>query len=150
MRFGQHGANDVVTVTMKTAPFELRFPKQAKDVAVEVCAWVDDSVFHIEDGASLSTDPRFAPGTGLADYEYGSGTLYLDNEGHNHFVDTRIASQSATQDKVYIAQTWRAQQSSPLQRQRGDLYLTVYIDKNKDGKATLTGPAEYEFVILHF
>jgi hypothetical protein len=76
--------------------------------------------------------------------------LYLNNQGHNHFVDTPIAAQSSTQDKVYVAQTWRDQQATSPQRRRGDVYLTVFIDKNKDGRFTLTSPAEYEFVILHF
>lgn len=150
MTFGRHGANDAVTVAMKPGPFELRFPKQPKDVAVQVCAWVDDGIFSVQEGAPVSTSPYFRPGTGMADYEYGSGTLYLNDRGHNYLVDTRIAAQSSTQDKVYVAQTWRDQRATPLQQQRGDLYLTVFTDKNKDGKFALTGPAEYEFVILHF
>ncbi|MGI5230382.1 serine/threonine-protein kinase [Actinoallomurus sp. CA-142502] len=150
MSFAQRGDKDVVTVAMKRAPFELRFPRQAKDVSLEVCAWTDDGVFNLQDGASVAENPCFRPGTGLADYEYGSGTLYLDNEGHNEFVGTRVAHQSAGQDKVYIAHTWRDQQETPLQQWHGDVYLTIFIDKNQDGRARLTGPAEYEFVVLHF
>jgi predicted Ser/Thr protein kinase len=150
MEFGTRGANEVVTATMRAAPFELRFPKQPAGVPVQVCAWTDDSVFSVENGASASTSPYFGPGTGIADYEYGSGTLYLNDEGHNHFVDTRIAAQSATEDKVYVAQTWFQQKTTPLAERKGDLYLTVFIDKNKDGKFEVTNPAEYEFVVLHF
>ncbi len=43
MSLGESGGKDVVTVTMKPGPFEFRFPKQGKDVAVQVCAWNDDS-----------------------------------------------------------------------------------------------------------
>jgi len=150
MSFDQQGEKDVVTVAMKKAPFELRFPKQTKGVPVQVCAWTDASVFSVQNGAPVSSSQYFRPGTGIADYEYGSGTLYLNNEGHNHFAGTRIAAQSATEDKVYVAQTWRDRQATPLQQRQGDLYLTVFIDKNKDGEFQLTGPAEYEFVVLHF
>ncbi|WP_329238453.1 serine/threonine protein kinase [Actinoallomurus sp. NBC_01490] len=150
MSFAHRGDKDVVTVKMKKAPFELRFPKQAEDVAVEVCAWTDDSVFNLRNGASVAENPCFRPGTGLADYEYGSGTLFLNNESHNEFVGTRITHQSADQDKVYLAQTWRDRRRTPLRQRRGDVYLTIFIDKNKDGTAQLTSPAEYEFVVLHF
>jgi len=150
MEFGTRAGKDVVTATMRAAPFELRFPKQPKDVAIQVCAWTDDSIFSVEDGAAVSTSPYFRPGTGVADYEYGSGTLFLNDEGHNHFVDTRIAAQSASEDKVYVAQTWLQQKATPLTQRKGDVYLTVFIDKNKDGTFELTGPAEYEFVVLHF
>ncbi|MFB9839090.1 hypothetical protein, partial [Actinoallomurus acaciae] len=150
MSFAHRGGKDVVTVAMRKAPFELRFPKQAEDVAVKVCAWTDDSVFNLQDGASVAANPCLRPGTGLADYEYGSGTLYLDNEGHNEFVGSRIAHRSADQDQIYVAQTWHDQQRTPLRQWQGDVYLTIFIDKNKDGRARLTGPAEYEFVVLHF
>jgi serine/threonine protein kinase len=44
----------------------------------------------------------------------------------------------------------RDHQATPLQSQRGALYLTVFVDKDKDGRFRLTGPAEYEFVVLRF
>jgi hypothetical protein len=150
MSFAEQGDKDVVTVTMRAAPFELRFPKLPADVALQVCAWVDDSVFSVQDGAAVSESPYFRPGTGVADYEYGSATLYLNNEGHNHLVGTRVAAQSADQSKVSFGQTFRDHQATPLQSQRGALYLTVFVDKDKDGRFRLTGPAEYEFVVLRF
>jgi hypothetical protein len=51
---------------------------------------------------------------------------------------------------VSFGQTFRDQQATPLQSQRGELYLTVFVDKDKDGRFRLTGPAEYEFVVLRF
>jgi hypothetical protein len=152
MSFAAQGGKDVVTVSMRAAPFELRFPKLGKDVALQVCAWGEDSVFSVQDGAAVSENPYFRPGTGVADYEYGSATLYLNNEGHNHLVGTRIATQSADESKVSFGQTYRDQQATPLQNQRGALYLTVFVDKDKDndGRFRLTGPAEYEFVVLRF
>ncbi|GAB2869906.1 hypothetical protein GCM10027176_84490 [Actinoallomurus bryophytorum] len=150
MSFATQGDKDVVTVSMRAAPFELRFPELPADVALEVCAWTDDGIFTVKDGAAVSDSPYFRPGTGLADYEYGSGTLYLNNEGHNHLVGTRIAAQSAGESKVSFGQTFRDQRATPLRNQRGELYLTVFADKDEDGRFRLTGPAEYEFVVLRF
>jgi Protein kinase domain len=150
MAFGRQNGKDVVTVTMRTAPFELRFPEQPADVALDVCAWTDASVFGVQNGTAVADSPCFRPGTGIGDYEYGSGNLYLNDRGHNHFAGTRIARQSAGESKVYVAQTYRDRQATPLQRQQGDLYLTIFMDKNNDGLFQLARPGEFEFVVLHF
>jgi hypothetical protein len=99
---------------------------------------------------SFADDSCLGPGTGLADFEYGGGTLYLDDQGHNELAGTRISHQSADQDKVYVAQVRRGGRGTPLQQWQGDVYLTIFIDKNKDGKAQIAGPAEYEFVVPRF
>ncbi|GAB3973260.1 hypothetical protein GCM10029978_052210 [Actinoallomurus acanthiterrae] len=148
--FGQRGGKDVVTVTLRPAPFEFRFPKPPDDVAVQMCAWTDDSIFSLRDGESVQDVPFYRLGTGIADYEYGSGTLYLNKEGHNYLGGTRVQALSATEDKVYFAQTWIEKQATPLQQRRDDIFLTVFIDKNKDQKLKLAGPGEYEYVILRF
>jgi hypothetical protein len=150
MTFAEQGTRDVVNVTLQKAPFEFRFPKQAANIAVQVCAWTDSSIFTLTDGGDANGSPSFKPGTGIADYEYGSGTLYLNNEGNNYLIDTRIAHQSADQDKVYFAQVFQDRVQKPLQQWTGDIYLAVWIDKNKNHLFNLTGPAEYEFVVLHF
>jgi hypothetical protein len=150
MTFDDQGTQDVVNVTMQKTPFEFRFPKQPKDVAVQVCAWTDSTIFTLTDGGDANTSPSFKTGTGIADYEYGSGTLYLNNEGNNYLIDTRIAHQSADQDKVYFAQVFQNHVGKPLQQWTGTIYLAVWIDKNKNRQFNLTGPAEYEFVVLHF
>jgi hypothetical protein len=63
MSFAAQGDQDVVTVSMRAAPFELRFPKLAKDVALQVCAWTDDNVFSVQDGAAVRL-------TGPAEYAF--------------------------------------------------------------------------------
>lgn len=148
--FREEGGKDVVRIKMRAEPFEFRFPKQPKDVAVQVCAWVDDSIFAVAEYGEVRNNPFFRPGTGIADYEYGSGTLYLNDQGHNYLIGERIANHSATMDKVYFAQTWSDDKSTPLQQRKDDIFLTVFIDKNKDGEFKLTGPAEYEFIVLDF
>ncbi len=150
MSLTETGGKDVVTVTMKPAPFELHFPKPGTDVAVQVCAWNDASIFTPADGGKVADSPFFMPGTGIADYEYGSGTLYLDDHGHNYLAGTRIASLSPTEDKVYFAQTGSGPQTTPLRQRTADIFLTVFVDKNKDGVFNVTSPAEFEFLDLRF
>jgi AraC-like DNA-binding protein len=150
MTFDAQGTQDIVNVTMQKAPFEFRFPKQATNVAIQVCAWTDSSIFTLTDRGDANTSPSFKTGTGIADYEYGSGTLYLNNEGNNYLINTRIAHQSIYQDKAYFAQVYQNHAGKPLQQWTGNIYLAVWIDKNQNHQFNLTGPAEYEFVVLHF
>ncbi|GAA3184548.1 serine/threonine-protein kinase [Nonomuraea roseoviolacea] len=140
----------VTTVAMKRSPFELRFPTLKKDEALQVCAWTDDSVFSISDGGKVADHPCFRPGTGIADYEYGSGRLYLDNEGHNYLIGTRVSHQSGTQDKVYVSRFFRDKVDTAVADQRQDVYLTVFRDLDGDGTFKRAGEGEYEYVILHF
>ncbi|WP_344394808.1 serine/threonine-protein kinase [Actinomadura alba] len=144
------GGKDVVRVAMRPGPFEFRFPKQPKGLPVQVSAWIDDSIFTIGDGGAVSDNPHFRPGTGIADFEFGSGTLYLNDQGHNYLINERIASHSAALDKVYFGQTWRDRQAAPLQQRKDDIFLTVFIDKDKDRRFSLTRPSEYEYVVLDF
>ncbi|MEU8148305.1 protein kinase [Nonomuraea sp. NPDC048901] len=140
----------VTTVTMKRRPFELRFPALPKDTAAQVCAWTDDSVFSVDDGGKVADHPCFRPGTGIADYEHGSGTLYLNNRGHNYLIGDRVGHSSASQDSVLFSTVFKDGASTLLAAQQKDLYLTVFIDLNGDGTFKRASPGEYEYVILHF
>ncbi|MFG3439421.1 serine/threonine protein kinase [Nonomuraea sp. NPDC047897] len=140
----------VTTVTLKAARFELHFPKLTKDRALQICAWTDRSVFAIEDGGKVADHRCFRPGTGMADYEYGSGTLFLNDEGHNHLVGTRVAEHSATLDKVLFATVFRDGDSKPMAEQRQDVYLAVFTDLDGDGEFRKAGRGEYEYVMLDF
>ncbi len=138
----------VTTVTLKGAPFELRFPQLTGDRALQICAWTDRSVFAIEDGGKVADHRCFRPGTGLADYEYGSGTLFLDDEGHNHLAGTRVARHSAALDKVLFSTVFRDDVSTPMAEQRQDLHLAVFTDLDGDGTFKKAGEGEYEYVVL--
>ncbi|MBA9001782.1 serine/threonine protein kinase [Thermomonospora cellulosilytica] len=138
-----------VRVTMRRAPFELRFPKPPADVPVRICAWTDSSVFDLEDGADVTPHTCMGAGRGLADTAFGSATLYLNNEGHNHLVGDRVATHSAQQDKVLFSVLHQEGREIPLADFEGTLYLTVFIDKNADGRFNAVRPrAEYEYLIL--
>jgi hypothetical protein len=135
---------------MKRRPFELRFPTLPKDTAAQVCAWTDDSVFSVDDGGKVADHPCFRPGTGIADYEHGSGTLYLNNRGHNYLIGDRVGHSSASQDSVLFSTVFKDGASTLLADQKKDLYLTVFIDLDGDGTFKRAAPGEYEYVILNF
>jgi len=156
IQFDPDSQPEVVRVSMRRAPFEMRFPAVKRGQALQVCAWKDSSIFTITDGEPVEDIPFFSPGTGMAEYEFGSGTLLLDNMAHNYLVDTRIEQMSPTTDRVYFSQTSdvSAVQANdqnppavPLTKQASDIYLTLYIDKDNDNVADL---GEYEFVDLRF
>lgn len=147
--FFRDESSDVIRVAMKADPFELRFPReQDRELGIRICAWVDESIFIIDAGMKREQVPFFTPGTGVADYDYGSGRLLLADKAHNYFVGTRIAQQSETQDKIYVATVARSEAATtPLTRQKEDLFLVAYVDKNKDNVIDL---GEFEYVVLDF
>ncbi|WP_336207290.1 serine/threonine-protein kinase [Nonomuraea sp. LPB2021202275-12-8] len=140
----------VTTVTMKPSPFELRLPTLPKDTAAQICAWTDDSVFSITGDGKTADHPCFRPGTGIADYEHGSATLYLNKEGHNYLAGTRVSRLSSVQDRVLFSTTFQDDAMTPIAGRREDLYLTVFIDHDGDGVFKLAGEGEYEYVVLDF
>jgi serine/threonine protein kinase len=144
------GTNTTVTVTLKPAPFQLRFPKKAGEQSLKICAWTDATIFTPRAGKPAKSDPCLGEGHGMADYEFGSGSLILNNQGFNYLIGTRIQSLSADTNKVDYAQIYQNQTAIPLQNQKSDLYLAVYMPQAKDGTFHLTGPAELEYVVLRF
>ncbi|WP_433323067.1 serine/threonine-protein kinase [Spirillospora sp. CA-294931] len=150
LTFKSDGGKDIVTVTLKSAPFQLRYPKQAGEQALKICAWTDASVFTERTGQVAKNDSCFGEYRGLADYEFGSGTLMLDNQGFNYLMGKRVQTLSADTNKVDYAQTLHQKVSAPLQQRRGELFLAFYMPQAKDGKFHITGPAELEYVVLRF
>ncbi|MGW0483417.1 serine/threonine protein kinase [Nonomuraea sp. NPDC003214] len=140
----------VTRVSLQAAPFELRFPSVPEERAVQVCAWTDDSVFDITDGAKTADHRCFAPGTGMADFEHGSGTLFLNDEGHNYLIGDRVTRHSDTQDKVLVSSIFQGDTQQPIAEQRGDLYLTVFVDHDGDQVFKQAGEGEYEYLVLDF
>lgn len=140
----------VSTIALKAEPFELRFPSLKKDQAVQICAWTDDSVFRIQEGAKTEDHTCYAPGTGISDFEHGSATLFLHIEGHNYLIDTRMTKHSEDQDKVMFSRIQLGDSATPVGEWKGDVYLSVFIDRDGDRTFDRTGPAEYEYVVLDF
>jgi hypothetical protein len=83
----------LVRVPMSREPFELRLPKQPKDVGIQICAWTDDSIFSLQQGINLWAPKTyhgsarfFAKGTGMATTAFGTGTLILNKQAHNYYI----------------------------------------------------------------
>jgi hypothetical protein len=116
------------------------------DQGLQVTAWRDATIVN-------RRMPYFGPGRAMADYRYGSGLLYLSNEGFNYLTGTRVTSVSGKLDKVYVSRVVTPDyisggpRSVSLTEQRGDLYLTVALDLDNN-QAIDNG--EYEFVKLDF
>lgn len=79
-------SREAVRIPLLPAPFELRFANIDQSDSVMVTAWIDSSIFdQISGEMERESVPYFRMGTGMADTTFGSGTLWLDNRGHNHF-----------------------------------------------------------------
>lgn len=137
----------VVHVSLDRSPFEIWFPKIGAETAVQVCAWIDDSIFSLAQGEEIGAGPPFGYGTGLADYEYGSGRLYVDDNGHNYLIGTRIQPASDRMDKTYVGAIFFQRRSTPISQWERDIYLTVYIDKKSSRRFDL---GSYEYLHLRF
>jgi hypothetical protein len=141
--------NDVVRIPMKSRPFTLRFPKRPHSLGLHLTAWTNDSIFVVKKGNPERT-PFLGPGRGMADTEYGSGTLGLTNQAHNFFAGDRIASASNTDDGVFVSTISEGipeSKRTPLTHWHRDLFLVAWIDKNKNYRIDL---GEYEYLRLDF
>lgn len=138
----------LTVAALRQDPFELRFPTLAEGQALQICAWTDQSVFDIDQGSAVGEHPCFRPGTGVADYEFGSGTIYISGKtGHNYLIADRVATASDTQDKYYVSQVFEDGADTPITQYTGALYLTCFIDK--DGNE-LFDVGEYDYLELDF
>jgi hypothetical protein len=147
MRY-RDASEEVVRVEMERSSFQLRVPAVAKKTAVQICAWTDDSIFRLRQGVRTEQVPFFSPGTGIADTEFASGTLYLNDEAHNYLVGTRLRRRPDSKDEAFFATVFSGTRSRrPLTAQKGPLFLTVYIDRNANQIVEL---GEYEYVELDF
>ncbi|WP_158578615.1 serine/threonine-protein kinase [Spongiactinospora rosea] len=140
----------LTAVALRPGPVEMRFPTLTGERALQVCAWIDNTVTPIRGGGKVADHPCFRPGTGVADFEYGSATLYLNREGHNYLAGTRVAHQSDDQDKVLFSRIHRDGADTPLAQFSGTLYLTAFTDLDGDGVFRRSSPAEYEYFTLTF
>jgi hypothetical protein len=146
---GKDKANgrSVVELRMKAGGFQMRLPRQKEGVAVQITAWTDRSIFDVTDGAPVKTHPSFGDATGVADGEGGSGTLFLNAQGNNYLVGEQLFAHSDTTDEVTFFQTQDGAKVTHLAEQHGDVYLAVFIDKNKNG---IFDAGEVEYLVLHY
>jgi hypothetical protein len=160
LRFVQDGREapmvqrDLLTteVRLRRRPFQLLLPRRGQDDAYQLTAWTDRSIFRrapvgvLVRDMEAETPTYFSPGTGLADTAAGSGTLFLDPEGHNYLGGLRLGPDPA-RHVVYYSGIFRGGREVPLERVRGPIHLVVFFDENDDG---VVDHGEYEFVTLRF
>jgi len=143
LMFGSQGEKSITRVFLKRAPFEIRCPHF--EAAVLICAWSDPSIFDAIFAAKKLDDiPYFTPGTGMAESEFGSAELWLDNRAHRHFVPSRRRVISNEQDSIFFSSVMKGDQKLtgwPT------TYLVVLVDLNQNDKID---SHQYECLILDF
>ena len=141
-------------VRLAARPFRILFPKRRADVAYQLCAWTGKSVFRALRPRTVPGDPNaggehpcFAPGTGMADTEAGSGTLMLSDEGNNYLIDLRLGP-DPQRPSVYYSSLWtRAGGTMPIAAARRPIYVVAFHDSDGDG---FVGNGEYDHLVLRF
>lgn len=134
-------------VILRRRPFRIIMPRHAAGNVYQICAWTDDSIFaEAPVSQSKENSPSFGPGTGIADATHASGTLFLNNEGHNHLCDERLRQKDENWE-IYFGCVWTEGRQIPMEEVKGPLFLVVTRDRNED---EIMDFDEYEFLILRF
>jgi hypothetical protein len=138
-----------IRVELDGAPFVMRLPRVGGKTAVEVCAWTDDSLFgRLRPGLPADRIPCLREGRGLADQEYSSGRLYLDKEGKNYLIGTRLRPHSDQQDQAFFAKvSSRTRGEHPFADQKVPIFLILFVDRTPN---RVVDHGEYESVELDF
>ena len=156
-------SNDESRAFMKRERFILIFPTPPSNIGedelvYQIAASRDkDSLFgKARDGIANRIDPDvplpfyFQPATGMADTEAGTGTLILNEEGHNHLIGLRLGPDRyrPRYSVRYIGEVGNEGSTEhPVSEQREPLYLVIFHDKDHDEKMEL---GEYELLELRF
>ena len=135
-------------------PFRIQFPKRPAEIAYQLCAWTDKSIFRELRRRTVAGDPNaggehpcFLPGTGMADTEAGSGMLMLDNRGHNYLIDLRLGPDPERPSVYYSALWTRSGGQRPMSTARRPIYIVAFHDSDRDG---FLRNDEYDFLMLRF
>lgn len=135
-------------------PFRILFPKRQAEIAYQLCAWTGKSIFRRLRPRVVPGDPNaggehpcFAPGTGMADTEAGSGMLMLSDSGHNYLVDLRLGPDPERPSVYYSALWTRAGGQVPMSTARRPVYVVAFHDQDGDG---FVANDEYDHLVLRF
>lgn len=139
---------------LEPRPFRILFPKRRADIAYQLCAWTGKSIFRALRPRAVPGDPNaggdhpcFAPGTGMADTEAGSGMLMLSDSGHNYLIDLRLGPDPERPSVYYSALWTRAGGQVPVATARRPIYVVAFHDSDGDG---FVGNGEYDHLVLKF
>ena len=141
-------------VRLEPRPFRILFPKRRADVAYQLCAWTGKSIFRQLRPRIVPGDPNaggehpcFAPATGMADTEAGSGMLMLSDSGNNYLIDLRLGPDPERPSVYYSALWTRAGGQAPIATARRPIYVVAFHDSNGDG---FVANDEYDHLVLRF
>lgn len=144
-------------VSLTRAPFTVVLPVRGDDDAYRVTAWTDASVFEAAEPDSRRMRGRdngvpfyFSEATGMADTAAGSGTLFLNDQGHHFLAGLRLGPDADrhtfhVSTMLYLGNDERREY--PASQQSGPLYLVAWFDEDADESMD---HGEYEFLILDF
>ena len=137
---------------LSRAPFRLLLPKRGPGDVYQLCVWTDDSIFSIAQGGERPRLPDapepfyFSFGTGIADTEAGSGTLYLRDDGHNYLIGLRLGP-DPDRHEVQYSTVWKDRTETRIEDVDGPIYLVAFFDEDKDGRME---NGEYDLIKLSF
>ena len=132
-----------IKVVLKPGPFEIRCPRFKE--TVQICAWSDASIFdEIVAGKKLEDVAYFSPGTGMADTQFGTPRLRVENQAHNNFDESRRRSISEQQDSIFVSSLVREGETLAAWP---TIYLVVFVDLDQNDEA---GVQEFERLELDF
>lgn len=141
-------------VLLEPRPFRILFPRRRADIAYQLCAWTGKSIFRDLRPRVVAGDPNaggehpcFAPGTGMADSEAGSGMLMLSDSGNNYLIDLRLGPDPERPSVYYSALWTRAGGQVPISAARRPVYVVAFHDGDGDG---FVANDEYDHLVLRF
>ncbi len=150
--------NDLMTdVYLTRTPFTVVLPVRTDNDTYRVTAWTDPSIFTEAEPDSRRIQGRdngvpfyFSEATGMADTAAGSGTLFINDEGHHFLNGLRLGPERDrhtfnVSSMLYLGNDERREY--PVSAQSDRLYLVAWFDDDEDGSMD---HGEYEFLILHF
>jgi hypothetical protein len=141
-------------VRLERKPFRILFPKRQAGIAYQLCAWTGKSIFKAlrprvvpGDPSAGGEHPCFAPGTGMADTEAGSGMLMLSDSGNNYLVDLRLGPDPERPSVYYSALWTKAGGQVPIAAAKRPVYVVAFHDGDGDG---FMANDEYDHLVLRF
>jgi hypothetical protein len=142
-----------IRVTMIQEPFEFRIPGVTAEDHVKITANFDDAMFkYVETTTERDRIPFFAGGTGMADTNFGSGELFLCDDGHMYLDwSSRLAPQDGGGGATVLFHSIRlisdgSSEVVALPRDR-NVYTIVHLARPS---TTSAGPYDSERLILSF
>ena len=151
-------------MTLKRHAFEIRLPTpRAQDEAsVSPVLWIamstDPSVFiELAVGQSIEKTPFFEKGTGMADFDFGSGSLgamskYDGRRGwaHNHIVEGRFNASEPGYLGLFVSAIFNYYQDVDFIEKGRPIYAVFYVNVDEDPDPDVLKRTEVDLIKFKF